>query len=381
MQLSSLRSLILVLLAGCKASEVSTSTPSEGKELWVDVRNYLDVDVSVGGTVVKPNGNFFALPVRLPIGTKQVQWVSLGQPSANGARLPDDLSGATAPLNDYIEITSNIGGQRYFSPRISQLFGGDTISFSHVSSSGTRCLGWQSSSEVRWGYYLIHEDSRLLLHSGTNCAADKAVAGWTTAQLQQANALSGLLLLRTSGPYRVNFTLTPNPLVVPVGGAGTLVLKQTDERGRDLDSFYSVTWSSSNPAVATVTSNGLVTGVSVGSATVTAANGPRTASVPITVREPTPSRINICDNRDANICMSSSLVPLGTSLILRAEALDGMRDISDRCNFAWRSSNPTMVAIVPSSNARTAVITRQASGGSVTIFAECSGVLGVFQVL
>ena len=47
-----------------------------------------------------------------------------------------------------------------------------------------------------------------------------------------------------------------------------------------------ITWSSSNTAVATVNNNGLVTAVSVGSATITATADGRTAEVPVGVTEP-----------------------------------------------------------------------------------------------
>jgi Bacterial Ig-like domain (group 2) len=71
---------------------------------------------------------------------------------------------------------------------------------------------------------------------------------------------------------------------VSLGVSSTTQLSATayDARG-DAEPGASFTWSSSNPAVATVSSSGLVTGVSNGHATITATSGSRVGTAGVTV--------------------------------------------------------------------------------------------------
>jgi len=70
---------------------------------------------------------------------------------------------------------------------------------------------------------------------------------------------------------------------LPAGATGQLTATGSYSDGSSQDLTTSATWSSSNPAVATVSSTGLATGKSNGSATITAASGSVTGAAPITV--------------------------------------------------------------------------------------------------
>lgn len=72
--------------------------------------------------------------------------------------------------------------------------------------------------------------------------------------------------------------VTISQSAISISGAATSQLTATTSPAGGL-----VTWSSSNPAVATVSSNGLVTGVSNGTATITASCGGKTATCTATV--------------------------------------------------------------------------------------------------
>src|SRR5690606_39859078 len=80
-------------------------------------------------------------------------------------------------------------------------------------------------------------------------------------------------------------SLSPANLQVTVGGKMSLIPTITPQNATNKN----VTWSSSNPSVATVV-NGVVTGVAAGSATITATtrDGAKTASSTVTVSEPDP---------------------------------------------------------------------------------------------
>jgi|SRR5882724_7166445 len=85
-------------------------------------------------------------------------------------------------------------------------------------------------------------------------------------------------------PQLTSIAISPAAPTVAIGSATTLSAKGTYDDNSTKDITSSVTWLSNNTAVATVTSKGVVTGVTNGSTTIqaTAANGV-TASVTIAV--------------------------------------------------------------------------------------------------
>ena len=88
-----------------------------------------------------------------------------------------------------------------------------------------------------------------------------------------------------------SMTISPNPLTLKEGTGKTLTVTPYPSNAK-----MNVTWSSSDPSVATVSDGGYVTAVSVGTATITATNAsPRvTASITVTVVEaPKPTDIQI----------------------------------------------------------------------------------------
>src|SRR5882762_667952 len=85
-------------------------------------------------------------------------------------------------------------------------------------------------------------------------------------------------------PQLTSIAISPAAPTVAIGSATTLSAKGTYDDNSTKDISSSVTWLSNNTAVATVTSKGVVTGVSNGSTTIqaTASNG-ITASVTVAV--------------------------------------------------------------------------------------------------
>ncbi len=106
---------------------------------------------------------------------------------------------------------------------------------------------------------------------------------------------------------------------------------------RDLTA--SAAWSSSNPAVATVTSSGRVTAVASGSATITAAaeslTGTTTVTVPTSV--PPNQTVTLTPTDDNNL-MYSSLVPERNSSVFQGEGMFGVPAVGVGC--IWYYSPP-----------------------------------------
>lgn len=128
-----------------------------------------------------------------------------------------------------------------------------------------------------------------------------------------------------------------------------------------------VAWSSSNPAVASVSSGGLVTVVSGGVAEIRATSGGVSAVANVQVSQAT-VRVAIAPT-------SVTLALLGESVQLEAEAYDSGNAPIPVASFTWSSSNPT-VATVSSTGLVTAV-----SNGTTRITAESQSVTSSIEVV
>jgi len=80
-------------------------------------------------------------------------------------------------------------------------------------------------------------------------------------------------------------TVSPTTATLQVGGAAQLTASTTDSAGNPLTG-PTVTWTTSNSAVGTVSESGLVTGVATGSATITATSEGKSGTAAITVAVP-----------------------------------------------------------------------------------------------
>src|SRR6266704_5163627 len=111
----------------------------------------------------------------------------------------------------------------------------------------------------------------------------------TMAQtLRRLLAVAAVLLLATchnEGPHATvaSVTVTPRTLTVAVGATAHLTATPKDANGTVLTGRV-VTWASDNTAVATVSSTGLVTGVTQGQATITATSETKSGTAGTEVR-------------------------------------------------------------------------------------------------
>jgi uncharacterized protein YjdB len=155
--------------------------------------------------------------------------------------------------------------------------------------------------------------------------------------------------------------ITPAQLLVQEGDTAALSVQVLDNLGQPLPNS-AVTFSTSDAAVATVSSSGVVTGVLPGKATVSATSGGKTGAAEVTVTA-TPVATVVVTPAQPSILQ-------GRSVALTAQALNANGQPLTGRTVSWSSSTPT-IADVTVSGFVTGV-----SVGSTVIFASIDGVLG-----
>ena len=166
----------------------------------------------------------------------------------------------------------------------------------------------------------------------------------------------------------ISMSLSPTGAWIKPQGTQQFSATATFGNNTTGDVTSQVTWTSSATSIATVNSSGIVTGVALGNATLTARsnNSSVTATAPITVSAKTITAITV---NPSNVTLSISLGQSQQQYTAQATFSDG--SVGDVTNTAaWTSSN-TSVAIITSGGLASTV-----SSGSSTITAATGGVSG-----
>jgi uncharacterized protein YjdB/endo-1,4-beta-D-glucanase Y len=175
-----------------------------------------------------------------------------------------------------------------------------------------------------------------------------------TATSTSAPTIKGTASITVIKTAVTGITVTPTPLSIILGNQGTLtaVIAPTTA------TIKTVNWVSSNNAIATVTSGGIVTSVAVGTCTVTATSSDNTAIsqiIPVTITPVLPTSITVTP------ATTPSLYVGGTVTLKAAVAPSTTTDNS----VTWTSSNTTIASV----DANTGIVTGNTIGGPVTITA------------
>jgi len=105
----------------------------------------------------------------------------------------------------------------------------------------------------------------------------------TTTISAAAGSISGSAVLTVQVPTLVSLAVTPSSPSIASGGSAQFAATGTYNNGTTQDLTSAVTWSSSAPAIATISSQGLASGAAFGSTTITASAGSLTASASLSV--------------------------------------------------------------------------------------------------
>jgi uncharacterized protein YjdB len=197
----------------------------------------------------------------------------------------------------------------------------------------------------------------------TGVAAGPATITATTAGKSGTSAITVTAVV----PVVTTVTVAPTSASVAAGATTPLVATVKDQNGNVMTG-QTITWTTSNSAVATVNSSGLVTGVAAGPATITATTAGKSGTSAITVTAVVPVVTTV------TVAPTSASVVAGSTTPLVATVKDQNGNVMTGQTVTWTSNN-IPVAIVNSSGVVTGVV-----AGSATITATSSGKSGTSNI-
>ena len=207
--------------------------------------------------------------------------------------------------------------------------------------------------------------SNALVATVTQSGAVKAVGAGSTTISATSEGSSGNAVVTVAATPVATVSLLPTTATLQRGKTVTLVPTLKDASGATL-SGRTVTWSSSDSSVATVSSSGVVTAVAIGSATITATSEGKSAGAKVTVA---PGPVD-----QVRVTPVSTNLKSGKSVQLSAVAVDANGDPISGATFTWRSSD-NGIATVTSNG-----LVRADDPGSATITATYQGKAGSASV-
>ncbi|MFL5607256.1 MAG: Ig domain-containing protein, partial [Gemmatimonadaceae bacterium] len=167
-------------------------------------------------------------------------------------------------------------------------------------------------------------------------------------------------------PAIAEVVVTPSPSNLVIGKSAPLTATLHDAAGAAITG-RTVTWSSSSDAIATVSPTGSVTGVSLGTATITATSEGKSGTATVVVTAPPVASVTIAP--------LSGPLTVGDSRTLSAITKDDAGAPLTGRVVTWTSSDPTVASVVSA----TGVLTAKAPG-TASITATSEGKSGTLAV-
>lgn len=160
----------------------------------------------------------------------------------------------------------------------------------------------------------------------------------------------------------VTLTLTTSSLVVGQTSQATVAMK--DGSGTVL-SGRTATWASSDPALATVSSSGLVTAVAPGSVTISATSEGQTGMAALSIVAPAPAPV-----ATVSLIANSNALNVGQTTQISVVLKDASGGVLDQRAIAWATSDAHVASVSP------AGLVTALGAGSATISATSEGKTG-----
>jgi uncharacterized protein YjdB len=197
------------------------------------------------------------------------------------------------------------------------------------------------------------------------------VALGSTQVAASVNGTSGIATITVAPAAVATVTVTPNQLPLSVGQTTQLAATLKDGGGNPLNGRV-VSWSSSNPAAATVSSQGLVTAVAQGSATITATSEGKSGTGSVTVTAVPVGSVTVSP--------SNPSLSKNESVVLQATLKDASNGaIGPGRVVTWTTSDNSIVTLTPTAGTYNATV-KGKKAGTVTVTATSEGKTGTTTV-
>ena len=192
-------------------------------------------------------------------------------------------------------------------------------------------------------------------------------AGGPVTITATSEGISGTAAITVSNVPVANVAVAP-PAATVIVGATTQLAATTTDAANNVLTGRTIGWTSSNVALATVSTSGLVTGVAAGGpVTITATSEGVSASAAVTV--------TLAPVASVAVTPAPASVIIGATTQLTATLKDASDNTLTGRAVTWLSSNTALATV-----SATGLITGIAAGGPVTITATSEGINGTTNV-
>ncbi|OLD40215.1 MAG: hypothetical protein AUI57_00425, partial [Candidatus Rokubacteria bacterium 13_1_40CM_2_68_8] len=234
----------------------------------------------------------------------------------------------------------------------------DSVNLALGSTQQLTAVVKDASGNVLTGRTVTWETSDTTIATVSPTGRVTGVTAGTATITATSGGKKGKRNARVANLSVASVTVIPSPATVYLGATLRLVATLRDVNGNPL-SGRTVVWTSSTGAVAAVDSTGMVSGIALGSANITATSEGQSATAPLTV-----SNVPV-----ASVVVAPSVanILVGDTVQLTATARDSASAVLAGRAITWSSSNPS-VATVSSSG-----LTRGIAAGTATISATSEG--------
>ena len=165
-----------------------------------------------------------------------------------------------------------------------------------------------------------------------------AVSNGSAQITARSGNASGTASITVSEPMATRITITPSSRTLEAIGETVQLMATVRDQRNNVMTGQTVTWSSGDDAVATVSEEGLVTAVTNGMVDITAQSGSLSSTATISVSEPVPTTIVIDPT-------SAALESIGETVQLTAVVLDQRENTMPDAMVTWSSGDEALATV------------------------------------
>ncbi|MBC7893805.1 MAG: Ig-like domain-containing protein [Cytophagaceae bacterium] len=342
---------VQVAVAGRPVSQVRIAPPTATVQAGGTVTLRAEPVDATGGEVTGRTALWAtsAAPIATVTSTGVVTGLTPG--SATITATVDGINGSSVVTVTAVPVASVT-----VSPSTGSLIVGQTLTLSATTASATgqtlvgRVVTWTSSANT----------IATVSSTGEVSAVGAGVATITAT----SEGRTGTSEITVSAVPVASIRITPGAASVPSGQTTQLSAQALDANNNVLN--RTITWTSDQPSVATVSQAGVVTGVIAGAARISASVGAVSGTVTVTVTPVPVASLTITPN--------GATIVVGGTLQLTATAKDANGVTLPGRIIGWTSGGPS-IATVSQSGLVTAI-----GPGSATILAASEGVFGSVNI-